>query len=94
MTHKYLLNGGATSTRSRMSESGMLQHLKYFLVILVLLEAFSPNSENGFCIKLVVFANTYKAFHDSKSSCSKGHGLGMAFCCSDYTEISETRDPV
>ena len=100
LIRKYLLNGGTASLEwrirvSQVSRPGaMTQRFEHFPVILIILGAFYPTSENGFCINLVAFANKYKIFYDSKAPCSKGHGLGMLFCCSDYSEISETSHPV
>lgn len=98
--HKYLLNGGTARAgwRIRVSQvshpGAVTQRFGHFPVILIILGAFYPTSENGFCINLVAFANKYKIFYDSKTPCSKGRGLGMLFCCSDYSEISETSHPV
>lgn len=100
LIRKYLLKGGAASLgwRIRVSQvshpGAMTQRFEHFPVILIILAAFYPTSENGFYINLVAFANKYKIFYDSKAPCSKGHGLGMLFCCSDYSEISETSHPV
>lgn len=78
LIRKYLLKGGAASLgwRIRVSQvshpGAMTQRFEHFPVILIILAAFYPTSENGFCINLVAFANKYKIFYDSKAPCSKG----------------------
>lgn len=67
----------------------MTQRFEHFPVILIILAAFYPTSENGFCINQFAFANKNTKSSMIKAPCSKGRGLGMLFCCSDYSEISE-----
>lgn len=69
-------------------------YLETFPVSLLIFGAFYPNSENGFCITLVSYANKYKVSCDSKVFCSKEHGLGVVFHCSDYPGISKMNNSV